>query len=102
MFIGPHPFHVDPTSHELKMSLTPALPSWVFDEDGEATFKLFGEIEVTYHNEEGKDLMGVQPKRYEVNYKWHDGADVVESGHLPEYIAEQVRRLDVESIDAWF
>ncbi|GMH82015.1 hypothetical protein TrVE_jg188 [Triparma verrucosa] len=102
MFIGPHPFHVDPTSHELKMSLTPALPSWAFDEDGEATFKLFGEIEVTYHNEEGKDLMGVQPKRYEVNYKWHDGADVVESGHLPEYIAEQVRRLDVESIDAWF
>ena len=102
MFIGPNPFTVDPISHELKMSLKPALPDWVFDESGKVTFKLFGEITVTYHNEEGKDLLGEKPKKYVINYKWHDGADVIESGHLPEYIADQVRRLDVESIDAWF
>ena len=34
MFIGPKPFTVNPTSHELKMSLEPALPSWVFDDKG--------------------------------------------------------------------
>lgn len=102
MFIGPKPFTVNPTSHELKMSLEPALPSWVFDDKGLATFKLFGEIVVTYHNEEKKDLVAVKPKKYEVHYKWHDGKDVVEEGQLPQYIAEQVRRLDVKSIDAWF
>ena len=46
--------------------------------------------------------MAVKPKKYEVHYKWHDGKDVVEEGQLPQYIAEQVRRLDVKSIDAWF
>ena len=30
------------------------------------------------------------------------GKDVVEEPVIPEYIAEQVRRLDVKAIKAWF
>ena len=102
MFIGPRPFVVDEMSHELKMQLQPALPEWVFDPEGKVSFKLFGHIDVTYHNKGGEALKGTSPKRYEVEFKWHDGKDVVEEEFLPEYIADQARRLDVKSIDAFF
>ena len=102
MFIGPKPFTVDSTSGELRMGLRPALPSWAFDDEGEATFKMFGYTNVTLVSPGGVALKGGLPRRYEVEYKWHDGKDVVEESTIPEYIANQVRNLDVKSIKAWF
>jgi len=102
MFLGPNPFRVDPTDNEVKLGLRPALPEWVFDEKGEATFKMFGYTNVTLVSSKGNALKGELPKRYEVEYKYHDGKDVVEEPVIPEYIAEQVRRLDVKAIKAWF
>ena len=102
MFIGPKPFFVDENDGELKMGLRPALPEWAFDDNGEATFKLFGYTNVTLVAGEAGALKGGLPKRYEVHYKWHDGKDVVEESVLPEYIAEQIRRVDVKAIKAWF
>merc|ERR1712150_24942 len=78
MFIGPELFSLDDDG-ELKMTLIPALPSWLFEDDDTTTkpmfdedgnhlvqFKLFASIPVTYHNPGGKDLYGVPPNSYEV------------------------------------
>jgi len=102
MFVGKQPFEVDPISTELTMTFRPTLPDWVFDDQGTVGFKLFSEIHVTYINEKGGDLVDTLPKKFEVSYKHHDGKDVVEEDRLPEYIADQARRLDVKSIKVWF
>jgi hypothetical protein len=102
MFIGKQPFQVNKNSGELELVFEPVLPAWAFDEKGEVGYKLFSEIDVTYHTDGGGDLVGKRPHKYEVYFKSHDGKDVVEAEVLPEYIAQQARRLDLKSIDVYF
>lgn len=114
MFIGPELFSLDDEGN-LKMTLMPALPSWLFvdeddthearfDESGNyiVSFKLFGTILVTYHNPGAQDLYGEPPEKYEISMK--DGSVVtVESSSLDSELAAAVRRMTtVDSIDAYF
>eukprot|EP00934_Nitzschia_sp_Nitz4_P007630 Nitzschia sp. Nitz4//scaffold13_size275219//267175//271029//NITZ4_000931-RA/size275219-augustus-gene-0.246-mRNA-1//1//CDS//3329536185//7620//frame0 len=114
MFIGPQLFYLN-DADELEMSLVPALPSWLFedesvenpptlDDDGNhvVSFKLFASILVTYHNPGGKDLYGVPPKSYKVNMV--DGSVVdVDGPVIPTELALKIRRMrPVDSIDAYF
>ncbi|CAM9215932.1 unnamed protein product, partial [Chrysoparadoxa australica] len=50
---GPTPFIVNNGS--LEVTLSPALPSWLFTDAGTVTFTLVGTTKVTYHNPQGKD-----------------------------------------------
>ena len=97
----------------VEMMLEPALPSWLFedeknvgsrDEDGNliVSFKLFGEIIVTYHNPDGGNLYGVNPTRYIVTMT--DGSTVdIKSSSIPTKTAIAIRKVStVESIDAFF
>ena len=114
MFIGPELFSLNEEG-KLKMTLAPALPSWLFedeesdsdpkfDEDGNhiVSFKLFASIPVTYHNPGGVDRFGEKPKSYKVTLD--DGSEVnVNESVIPEETALQVRRMTgVKSIDAFF
>ena len=109
MFIGKRPFAVADGSGELTMTFEPTLPEWVFDDEGTVGYKLFGQIAVTYHKEKGtggedEGLVDRKPKRFEVEFNGGEKGDVVkvEGPYLPEKIADQARRLDVKSIDAYF
>ena len=114
MFIGPELFSLD-DSGKLQMQLTPALPSWLFDDPDSGTdptfddegnhivkFKLFGAILVTYHNPGAQDLYGVSPKSYKVTFK--DGtSSTFDDSTIPSKTAEQIRRVKtVASIDGYF
>ena len=115
MFIGPKLFYLN-HKDELEMQLSPALPSWLFedpkaeseptyDDQGNhvITFKLFGAIPVTYHNPGGQNLYGVAPSSYKVVMK--DGSEFTFDGPSIDSadVAKQIRRVKgVASIDAYF
>lgn len=44
---------------ELTLTLSPALPSWLFDESGKVSFKFLGNVQVTYYNPRRADTFGV-------------------------------------------
>ena len=114
MFYGPQMFYLN-DEDEVEFQLKPAIPSWLFvdeesagdaimDDDGQyiVSFKLFGEILVTYHNPDGSNIYGVPPKSYTIVMK--DGTiEHVESESVPTELALKIRRKsDVASIDAYF
>lgn len=43
---------------ELELHLSPSLPGWLFDEQGEVAFTFLGGTEVVYHNPRGADTFG--------------------------------------------
>jgi len=112
MFLGPNPFILNEAG-DVEMQLTVAIPSWLFEDDeNEGTrddegnlvvsFKLFGEILVTYHNSGGGDLFGVTPHGYLIKMK--DGSSLhVDGSTIPTKTAIAIRKVvSVESIDAFF
>ncbi|AJS58903.1 hypothetical protein [Paenibacillus sp. IHBB 10380] len=56
MMAGKNVFTV--SDGELTLTLTPALPSWLFDESGKVSFTFLGSIQVTYHNPRRVDTFG--------------------------------------------
>jgi hypothetical protein len=112
MFIGPDPFFLNKDG-DVEMQLVPALPSWLFEDDGAegtrdddgnliVSFKLFASILVTYHNPDGGDLFGVSPKKYVITMK--DGSkERIHGPTIPTSTAKTIRKVSqVESIDAYF
>lgn len=45
---------------ELTLELAPALPGWLFDEQGNLSFMFLGATEVTYHNPLHADTYGAE------------------------------------------
>jgi hypothetical protein len=114
MFIGPTLFFLN-GSGAVEMQLTPALPSWLFeDEDSEndpsfdsegnhiVQFTLLGSISVTYHNPGGKNRYGEHPVSYSITKT--DGQEISINGPtIPTETALLIRRMtEVASIDAYF
>lgn len=114
MFYGPQMFYLN-EDDVLEFQLKPALPSWLFDDEDSAgdaimddegqytvSFKLFGEILVTYHNPDGGNIYGIPPKKYVIVMK--DGSVVdIEGESVPTVLAKKIRRkTEVASIDAYF
>jgi len=114
MFYGPNMFYLNKYD-KVEFKLVPALPSWLFvdeesagdaimDENGQYTvsFKLFGQIPVTYHNPDGNNLYGVPPKKYFIVMK--DGStENIKDEFVPNKLALKIRlTTDVASIDAFF
>jgi hypothetical protein len=114
MFLGPNPFYLN-KDKEVEFQVTPALPTWLFvdesaggdslfDEEGHyiVSFKLFGQILVTYHNPDARDLFGVSPDKYVIIMK--DGSEEkVDGSFVSNKFALKIRRAsEVASIDAYF
>lgn len=113
MFLGPNLFSLN-EDDELEFQLVPAIPSWLFideslhseplmDEDGQyiVSFKLFGQIPITYHNPDGSDVYGAPPKKYVITMK--DGSvEEVKDTKVPAKLAKKIRKATtVASIDAY-
>lgn len=108
IFIGPKPFVLDENTNELSMQLVPALPLWLFEKYPDSqqvpqvSFRLFGSINVTYHNTIRRDLFDIPPRQYIIKYK--DGSTLsINSSTIPGDIARKIRGQQlIDGIDAFF
>lgn len=53
LMAGPQPYRM--REGRLQFQLSPVLPGWLFDGEGELSFRLFGSCDVTYHNPSHRD-----------------------------------------------
>ncbi|WP_339221873.1 cellobiose phosphorylase [Paenibacillus sp. FSL H8-0332] len=87
---------------ELTLALHPALPGWLFDEQGEVSFKLLGSTEVTYVNPRHADTFGDSKAVIQtLALTFRDGAErVITGGLLRGADAEALRRGEIAAIRA--
>jgi hypothetical protein len=107
MNLGTRPFEVD-DADQLTLKFQPLLPSWLFNPKAEGafaprtySFKLFGHIQVTYHNPLLKDTFGhkgVKAQKIKLTYPHQRTVDI-DSGVLSSPYALDVRDGKVEAID---
>jgi hypothetical protein len=114
MMLGRQPYYVEPASQELRFTLRPSIPLWLFMNntyslpDGSQSseliieYKLFSTIDVTYHNTVQRDLFDVIPKRYEIQYS-DESAETFDEYSLPSSVAMKIRRvIFVRRMDVYF
>ncbi|PYZ96399.1 hypothetical protein CR205_11790 [Alteribacter lacisalsi] len=91
MMAGKKPFEWDGT--ELSCTLSPTLPGWMFNEDGEVQFTFLGATDVTYINRSRKATYGPDAvKPVKVDMVMADGTEeTVESGRITCERAEALR-----------
>ncbi len=97
---GSQPFQT--IGDALVLELRPALPGWLFREDGTFSFRFLGSCDITYHNPERKDTYaaGMRPKRIKMHTQ--SGEDILLDGGVvtPPYAA-MVRDGGIERIDVF-
>ncbi|UQZ34537.1 cellobiose phosphorylase [Paenibacillus sp. PK3_47] len=98
MMAGSTLFSVE--QEELTLTLSPALPGWLFDEQGTLSFTFLGGTEVTYHNPRRADTFGADPVVItHLTLVYRDGtAGEIAGRQLRGAEAERLRRGEVASI----
>lgn len=96
MMAGPQPFVL--ADGELVLRLRPALPGWLFAEDGALRWTFLGSCEITYHNAERRDCFPGAPRYSELHLD--DGrVEHVAGPDIPPPYAAMVRAGRVTRID---
>ncbi|KAI7263879.1 hypothetical protein KC345_g9007 [Hortaea werneckii] len=100
MMAGSHLFSME--DGELTLALNPALPGWLFDEQGNLSFTLLGGTEVTYYNPRHTDTFGEGKAVIQsLTLVFQSGeASVISGGLLRGENAEALRRGDIVAIRA--
>ncbi len=99
MMVGPQPFTVQ--DGQLGLEFRPALPGWLFDDQGVLRFTFLGAIPVITHNPARRDTFGphaVQPVRYTLETEDDQPVDVAGDRIGAPYAAD-IRAGRVKSID---
>ena len=101
MFAGPQPFRSDGAG-SLELAFEPALPSWLFKDDGTVSFTFLGCTKVTYHNAARKNTWELDaPQR--LTYSTVDGVSKTQNGGvLPRAEALLARELKIAAIDVYY
>jgi hypothetical protein len=103
MMQGPTPFVVN-SSNELTLHLVPALPGWLFADDGTVSFTFLGGVKVTYHNANKANTweLGHATSAVLISHKGKKTElDLVE-GVIPAPYAAAVRSVDITTIDLYY
>ncbi len=101
MMAGAHPFTVE--KERLQLAFRPALPGWLFTDDGKITFTFLGQCQVTYHNPRRLDTyhegMRIQKnKLLNAAGEWIElSGDVIAAPY-----AESVREGKIREIELYF
>lgn len=100
MMAGSQLFSVE--SGELTLALAPALPGWLFDDQGNLSFTLLGGTEVTYYNPRHADTFGDGKAVIQnMTLKFRSGEErVIAGGKLRGGDAEALRRGEIAAIRA--
>lgn len=99
MLIGPQPFVV--RADQLYLIFKPALPGWLFTDDGTVTFNFLGQCRVTYHNPRRVDTFAADVRLTAIELITVTGERVELAGDRigPEYAAltrdGQIKQIDV-------
>ncbi len=99
VFLGKEGIRESGDGH-LSLTFAPMLPAAMFDEKGEASFRLMSRCEVCYHNDSKKDTWGeggVRPAR--LRYLL-DGREITESGGTLRE-ARALREGRITRVDVW-
>ncbi|WP_225807811.1 hypothetical protein [Thermococcus bergensis] len=100
MFVGEGPFSVE--DGELVLTFSPALPGWLFDEEGKVSFRFLGRCRVTYHNPGRKDTWKLDLRKARTVLHLEDGGTIeVESNRVKGELAELVRAGKVREVDVY-
>jgi hypothetical protein len=102
MMIGKEVFGVE--EGNLVLKLHPILPNWLFDENGQVTFKLLGKTYVTYHNNTGKNTYGENKAQInKIILTTEDDTKIqLEQSYITQPYAEEVRAGKIKTIDIFF
>ncbi|MGC9333153.1 MAG: cellobiose phosphorylase, partial [Anaerolineae bacterium] len=102
MTAGRRPFTIE--NGKLRLAFRPTLPGWLFDNDGKFTFTFLGQVPVTYHNPDRRDLFpnqGLSLQRVIVHLADQRPIEFAE-GIIGEPYARMVRAGQVTRIDVFF
>lgn len=99
MMAGKHVFRVQ--EGELQLHLNPSLPGWLFDAQGQVSFKFLGSTEVTYHNPEKRDTFGPQAATISsITVHKNDGTTLrVDGSVIAGRLAEDIRSGNVKKLE---
>jgi hypothetical protein len=87
----------------LTLRLVPALPGWLFREDGTLSFTFLGKIRVTYHNPARADVFpggAISVRKIRIVVGKGETAEV-EGAELEEPWASRIRERGVASMDVY-
>lgn len=99
MFAGDHLFAEE--SGALRFTLSPKLPAWLFDENGEISFTLLGKIPVTYKNSARKNTYGGDAVKISaMSVVYGDKTHELTGGSVTGELALAIRDRKVNSITA--
>ncbi|MCD6196230.1 MAG: cellobiose phosphorylase [Staphylothermus sp.] len=100
MFIGDKPFIMN--NGELLLTFKPALPGWLFDEEGKVSFNFLGKCMVTYHNPSKKDTWKLDLNKSRIILHLRDGESIEVNGNtIRGELALMVRNGEVKAIDVY-
>jgi len=99
---GPAPFVLNEDG-TLALGLEPALPAKMFKNDGTASFRFLGGVDVTYHNPSGGDAWDLKVRKYELHTSADDDSKgVVFYGPLVTGDgAKAIRALEYAAVDVY-
>lgn len=101
MFAGQQPFLM--RGQELCLSLRPALPGWLFPENGQVSFRFLGCCTVTYHNPRRLDTFraGAAIQKIVLHSTGQPSIEIL-SDTIPAPYAHQVREGQIPALDLFF
>ncbi len=101
MFFGAQPFSVQEDA--LRLTLTPALPGWLFDDAGTVTATFLGRCTVAYHNPHKRDTFApdMQPRAIALHLAGGETVEIAGRVIGPPY-AESIRAGQISRIDVYF
>ncbi|ABS60806.1 DUF3201 domain-containing protein [Fervidobacterium nodosum] len=100
MFIGEKPFRYE--NGKLILTFNPALPSWLFDENGTVSFNFLGKCKVIYHNYSKQDTYKLNPEKQKIVLHTKDGEKItLNNNKIENPYAEMVRNLKIEKIEVY-
>jgi hypothetical protein len=102
MTAGRRPFFLE--NGALRLAFRPALPGWLFDQEGKLAFTFLGRVPVTYHNPGRRDLYprnGLSTGCLVLHLPGGDRVEFTE-GVVGEPYAQMVRAGEITKIDVLF
>jgi hypothetical protein len=100
MTVGRQPFQVE--KGELKLEIKPAVPGWLFTEEGTFTFKFLGSCQVTLHNPSRKDTYHKDVKCKKTVLHNELGDITFDGTVIKSPYAQHIRNGEYKAIDIYF
>jgi len=96
---GHNPFQY--VNKSLTLKLSPIIPRWLFNQDGELSFTFLGQVKVTYHNPSLTDTWKITPKNAVlVDSFGHSNYD--DDAIFDDITANKVRNGEIVAIDVYY